>query len=38
MQAKTIVVKIILFWKMEDDLHFIEKGRRPEKNNATKNN
>ena len=38
MQPKTIKVKTIIFLKMEDNLNFIEKGRQPQKSNATKNN
>jgi hypothetical protein len=38
MQPKTIKVKTIIFLKMEEDLNFIEKGRRPPKNKSNQNN
>ena len=46
MHQKQFKVKTIMFFKIEDDLFFLkgkrskifESGRRPTKNNATKNN
>jgi hypothetical protein len=37
-KLKQLKVKKIIFWIIEDELNFFFKGRRPKKNNATKNN